>query len=497
VLAALKTGRPVKWEFTRSEQFTAATTRHPMKLTVKLGAKKDGTLTAIQMRAVSNTGAYGNHGGEIIASCLGSSIATYRCPNKKGTGYAVYTNTVPSGAFRGYGATQPAFAVECAIDELARKLGIDPFAMRRTNMIRATDPVQSIWPSPGDSVIGSYGLDQCLDFVEQALKSGRGERKPDGDEWLEGRGVAIHAQDCAPPTEHRSESHLTLLPDGTFHLSVGSAEFGNGIRNVQRQVAAAVLNTRAGAIAMDFVDTDKNPYDTGTFASTGTSVATLGVQRAAEALRDNLLVVASQLSGAPLDQCSLEDGEVRCGDRSLPLRQLYEAAPLREKLHVARKVYASPRTTAFLAHGFRIAVHRVTGEVRILQSVHGFDAGTILNPMQARGQLEGAIAQGIGVALFERMVIDGTGAVINPTFRNYRIPAFADIPRSELFFAKTHDPYGPLGAKPLGEAPIIPVAPALGNALADATGIRFHSLPLSADRIYAPLAELHECPVTP
>jgi CO/xanthine dehydrogenase Mo-binding subunit/aerobic-type carbon monoxide dehydrogenase small subunit (CoxS/CutS family) len=490
VLAALKTGRPVKWEFTRTEEFTAATTRHPMKITVKLGAKRDGTLTAIQVRAVSNTGAYGNHAGEVIASCLGSSIATYRCQNKKGTGYAVYTNTVPSGAFRGYGATQPAFAVECAIDELARQLGIDPFTMRRSNMIRATDPVQSIWPSPGDAVIGSYGLDQCLDFVERALKSGRGEPKPDGVEWLEGCGVAIHAQDCAPPTEHRSECHLALLPDGTFHLSVGSAEFGNGIRNAQRQVAAAVLNARAAAVVMDCVDTDRDPYDTGTFASTGTSVAALGVQRAAEALRDNLLEVASQVSGAPLDRCALEDGRVRCGDRSLSLRELYEAAPLQEKLHVARKAYGSPRSTAFLAHGFRVAVHRVTGEVRILQSVHGFDAGTILNPMQARGQLEGGIAQGIGTALFERMVLDDSGAVVNPSFRNYRIPAFADVPRSELFFADTRDRYGPLGAKPLGEAPIIPVAPALGNAIADATGIRFHSLPFSADRLFAQLAEL-------
>src|SRR5262249_57225437 len=132
------------------------------------------------------------------------------------TVYAVYTNAVPSGAFRGYGATQPAFAVECAIDELARKLGIDPFAMRRTNMIRATDPVQSIWPSPGDSVIGSYGLDQCLDFVEEALKSGRGERMPDGDEWLEGRGGAIHAQGRAPPPEDRPESHPALVPPGTL-----------------------------------------------------------------------------------------------------------------------------------------------------------------------------------------------------------------------------------------------------------------------------------------
>jgi CO/xanthine dehydrogenase Mo-binding subunit/aerobic-type carbon monoxide dehydrogenase small subunit (CoxS/CutS family) len=490
VLAAMKTGRPVKWEFTRSEQFTSATTRHPMKITIKLGAKKDGTLTAMQIHTVSDTGAYGNHGGEVLASSLGSAMATYRCPNKKGTGYAVYTNTVPSGAFRGYGATQPAFAIESAIDELGRKLGIDPFTMRRKNMIRPRDPVHSIWPFPHDGVIGSYGLDQCLDLVEQALASGRGERKPDGPEWLEGRGVAIHGQDCAPPTEHRSEVHMSLLPQGTYHLAVGSAEFGNGIRNAQRQVAATVLNSRAGAVSMDFADTDKTPYDTGTFASTGTSVATLAVQRAAEGLRENLLDLASQVSGVPVEQCGLEDGSVRCGDRSLSLRQLHDAAPLRDKLHVSRKVYGSPRSTAFLAHGFRIAVHRVTGEIRVLQSVQAYDAGTIFNPMQARGQIEGGIAQGIGTTLFERMVIDASGAVVNPTFRNYRIPAFADIPRSEVYFADTHDRYGPLGAKPIGEAPVIPVSAALGNALADATGIRFHSLPFSADRIFSQLAEL-------
>ncbi len=212
VLAALKTGRPVKWEFTRTEEFTAAVSRHPMKITVKLGAKKDGTLTAMEIRNVSNTGAYGNHSGEIIASSLGSCLATYTCSSKKGTGYAVYTNTVPSGAFRGYGATQPSFAVESAVDELARRMGLDPFLVRRKNMIRAHDPVHSIWPFAHDSVIGSYGLDQCVDFVEAALASGRGEPKPDGDEWLEGKGAAIHAQDCAPPTEHRSEAHL-VSPD--------------------------------------------------------------------------------------------------------------------------------------------------------------------------------------------------------------------------------------------------------------------------------------------
>ncbi|MGA3086258.1 MAG: molybdopterin cofactor-binding domain-containing protein [Thermodesulfobacteriota bacterium] len=149
-----------------------------------------------------------------------------------------------------------------------------------------------------------------------------------------------------------------------------------------------------------------------------------------------------------------------------------------------------PRATAFLVHGFRLAVHCVTGEIRILQSVQVCDASTILNPMQARGQVESGIAQGIGTTLFERMVLDDHGAVINSTLRNYRIPAFADITRSEVFFAKTNDPYGPLGAKPFGESPVIPVSAASGNALADATGLRFTSLPFSADRIYGQLAEL-------
>jgi putative selenate reductase molybdopterin-binding subunit len=490
MLAVLKTGRPVKWEFTRTEEFTSTVSRHPMKITIKLGAKKDGTLTAMQIRNVSNTGAYGNHGGEVLASSLGSAMATYRCSNKKGVGYAVYTNTVPSGAFRGYGATQPTFAIESAMDELGRKLGIDPFAVRRKNMLQDHDPVHSIWPAAHDAAMGSYGFDQCFDFIEKALASGRGEKKPEGEAWLEGTGIAAHAQDCAPPTEHRSEAHLTLQPDGTYHLAIGSSEFGNGITNAQRQVAASVLNTRAGNVTMDFADTDLTPYDTGTFGSTGTSVAALAVNRAADALKESLLDIASMLTKMPASECRIENDHVQCGNRSITFKELHATSPFRDKLHVARKAYNSPRSTAFLVHGFRIAVHRVTGEIRILQSVQAFDAGTILNPMQARGQVEGGIAQGIGTSLFERMVLDDTGAVINATFRNYRIPAFADIPRSEIYFADTCDRYGPLGAKPIGEAPIIPIAAALGNALADATGVRFNSLPFSADRIFAQLAEV-------
>jgi len=488
VLGTLKTGRPVKWEFTREEEFIGGVSRHPMTTQIKVGAKRDGTLTAIQLRVVSNTGAYGNHGGETLAASLSQSLQIYRCPNMQGTGYAVYTNIPPSGAFRGYGSSQTVFAVESAMGDLARKLGIDLMQLQRKNVVVPGDAVHSIWEGPSDAEMGSYGLDQCMDFVESALASGRGTTKPDGEEWLEGKGHAIHMHDCIPPTEQRSEAHLNLRADGTYYLTNGFCEMGNGTITSMRQVAASVLNTTASRIELVHADTDKAPYDSGTFSSVGTSVSCKSVNIAADVLKANILHIASAHTGSPLEECRLADDTVVCGTRTIPLTELFAAVPdAHHKLQVMRKAYGSPRTTCFNVHGFRIAVNKITGEIRILQSVHAADAGTILNPMQCRGQVEGAVAQGIGASLFERMVFDANGKMVNPAFRNYRISAFADIPRTEIFFADTYDAYGPLGAKSAGETPIIPVAPALGNALADATGLRFESLPFSADRIFAQL----------
>ena len=491
VLGTLKTGRPVKWEFTREEEFVAGVSRHPMTTRIKVGAKKDGTLTAIQFRVVSNTGAYGNHGGETLAASMSQPLQIYRCENMQGTGYAVYTNIPPSGAFRGYGSSQTVFAVESAMGDLARKLGMDLMELQRKNVVVPGDTVHSIWEGPSDVEIGSYGLDQCMDFVEKALASGRGATKPEGDEWLEGKGHAIHMHDCIPPTEQRSEAHINLRQDGTYYLTNGFVEMGNGTITSMRQVAASVLNTTASRIELVNADTDKTPYDSGTFSSVGTSVSCKSVSIAAEVLKENILKIASDFTLSPLDLCKLVDDAVVCGSRTVPLTELFAGVPdSRHKLQVMRKAYGSPRTTCFNVHGFRVAVNKITGEIRILQSVHAADAGTILNPMQCRGQVEGAVAQGIGSSLFERMVFDGNGKMVNPTFRNYRISAFADIPHTEIFFADTYDAYGPLGAKSAGETPIIPVAPALSNALEDATGLRFDSLPFSADRIFAKLATL-------
>jgi CO/xanthine dehydrogenase Mo-binding subunit/aerobic-type carbon monoxide dehydrogenase small subunit (CoxS/CutS family) len=489
VLATLKLGRPVMWEFTREEQFIGASTRHQMTTHVKLGAKRDGTLTAIQVRVVSNTGAYGGHSGETLAASLGNPLVMYRCPNKKADGYAVYTNMVPGGGFRGYGSSQTTFAIESAMDELARLLGMGPFEIRRKNMIRPGDPMESIWSEPSDVAFGSYGLDQCLDLVETALASGRGSSKPEGDDWVEGTGIALAMLDSGPPTEHRSGAELRLRSDGSYHLAVGSTEMGNGSVTSHRQIAAAVLGSRADRIAIVNADTDLTPYDTGTFASTGTVVAGQAVALAAAALRDNILEFAGRHTGLAPSACRLEDESVVCGTRRIPLTELHDAGTrAAHRFEVRRKAYLSPRTVAFNVHGVRLAVHRVTGQIDILHSVHAADIGRLINPMQCRGQIDGAIAMGFGWALYEKMVYDEHGAMVNPALRNYRIPSFADVPRSEVYFADTHDTIGPLGAKAQGECAINPVAPAVANAVAHATGVRFTHLPLSPERIFDKLS---------
>ena len=309
--------------------------------------------------------------------------------------------------------------------------------------------------------------------------------KPEGDDWLEGTGVALAMLESGPPTEHRSGAEIKLLPDGSYHLAVGSTEMGNGSTTSHRQIAASVLNTRADRIAIINADTDQTPYDTGTFASTGTVVAGQAVEKTALALRDVLIDFASRHFGCKPDDCRLQDDAIICANRKIPLADLHaEGAKVGDRFVVRRKAYLSPRSVGFNVQGVRVAVHRVTGEIMILQSVHAADIGRLINPMQCRGQLDGAIAMGFGWALYEKMVYDANGTMVNPALRDYRIPAFADVPRSELYFADTYDKVGPLGAKAQGECAINAVAPAIANAVANATGVRFPDLPLTPDRIF-------------
>ncbi|MEU8681801.1 molybdopterin-dependent oxidoreductase [Streptomyces sp. NPDC048611] len=482
-LATLDTGRPVSFEYTREEEFTTASPRHPMTLTVKLGAKADGTLTAMQIRNVSNTGAYGNHAGETLFAG-GAAVMIYRCPNKKYDAYSVYTNTVPSGALRGYGMTQPAYAVESAMDELARALHLDPLALRRRNIVRPGDPLLAMEEGPDDVVFTEDGLGACLDLVDEAMAR-TADTPPPGPGWLVGAGVAASLHETAPPTEHLSEAWVTLGDDLVYELAVGTVEFGEGTSTAHVQLAAQQLGTTPARIRLVQSDTDRTGFDTGAFASAGLFVAGNAVLRAAGAVRDRILEFAAAHTGVHLVLCSMDDEGVVCGDRRVSLAELVAAARARGiRFSAARKAYGSPRSVTSNAQGFRIAVHPVTGEIRVLHSVQATDAAVVINPAQVRGQVEGGVAQGIGFVLTEHHHVDADGVMANPDFRNYRLPTYADIPRTEVLLVDSADSVGPLRSKGIAECCINPVAPALANALHDATGVRFRDLPLTPERIY-------------
>ena len=454
-LAVLRTGRPVQLEFTREEEFTAATTRHPMTVTVKVGATRDGTLTGFALDVVADTGAYGNHGPGVMYHSVEEAVTAYRCANKRVDARAVYTNTVPAGAFRGYGLSQTVFAVESAMDELARMLNLDPAEFRRRNLIREGDAPDNASGEPAEVSTASLGVDECLDLVEKALASGRGEVAPPG--WLTGTGLAVALLDTIPPGGHPGRAMVAERPGGGYAAFVGTAEFGNGTTTVHRQLVADVLGCEPADVLVFSSDTDRSGHDTGAYGSTGVVVAGTATVRAARALAE---AIAARTAADSADGKLLE-AEGFCDGLS--------------------------RSVSATVQGFRVAVCPGTGSVRILQSVQAVDAGTVLNPVQLRGQVEGGVAQALGAALFEEVRISPSGVVTTRALREYHVPVLADLPRTEVLFASTRDPYGPHGAKPMSEAPFNPVAPALANAVRDATGVRLASLPLRRDVVFGAL----------
>jgi CO/xanthine dehydrogenase Mo-binding subunit len=423
-----------------------------MRITVTAGARRDGTLTALRLDITSDTGAYGNHAPGVLFHACEESVTAYRCANKRVDARAVCTNTVPAGGFRGYGMSQAAFAVESALDELARRLGLEPAEFRRRNLIRAGDTLVNGSGEPAGISTAVVGWAECLDLVEKALASGRGAPAPTvADGWMTGQGIAVTMLDTIPPGGHEARVRIAEREDGGYRLFVGTAEFGNGTATVHKQLAASVLGCPVDAISLAASDTDQTGHDTGAFGSTGIVVAGTATTRAARALAE-ARAAADPDRGKPLEAEGFCDG--------------------------------TDRSVSFAVQGFRVAVRPATGELRILQSVQAVDAGTVVNPVQLRGQVEGGVAQALGAALFEEVRLGPSGHVTTRELREYHVPVLADVPPTEVYFAGIRDPLGPFGAKPMSEAPFNPVAPALANAIRDATGVRVSSLPVRPDRLF-------------
>lgn len=453
-LATLRTGKPVQWEMTRNEEFTATNSRHAMTIKLKTGVKADGTIIAQDLEVIANTGAYGNHGKTVVFLAGYIPLGLYRCENKRFTGYAVYTNTMPGGAFRGYGATQGTFAMESQIDEIANLLGIDVIEIRQKNLIRPGDVVSIGNSGEHFNLIGSYAVQECFAKVIQSFNYVLGQPPVINGNRRRGVGFAVSMQGSGLCKIHTACVKLSRLADGKYELRTGSVDVGTGSDTTLRQIAAEVLGVTVTDIKIISGDTQLTPFDAGSYASATTYISGQAVKLAAEKLKQK---IASQI---PLSQ---------------------------EIIEIEESYTADEATLTFAVQGVEVEVDIETGKVDVLRCVQAIDIGKAINPKICEGQATGGIAMGIGYALMEELLFDEQGKIINPKLREYRIPTAADMPPMEVFLVEKTDPYGPFGAKGVGEITTNCTAPAIANAIAHATGARLRQLPMTPERVWKEL----------
>ncbi|MHB1525952.1 MAG: xanthine dehydrogenase family protein molybdopterin-binding subunit [Candidatus Dormibacteria bacterium] len=501
---AIATGRPVRVLYSRREEFAASRVRHPMTVRMRSGVTSDGRLLALEMHAIADTGAYGGHGLTVAQAAGHKTLCLYRASAYHFVADAVYTNSPVSGAMRGYGAPQGYFALESHMDEIAATLGLDPLELRRRNHVRRGDydpinlDLSSGVPRPGRH-FRSCGLPECLTRGADAIGWDRPFDRGHGA-IRRGRGMAIAMQGSGVAGSELGGASIKMNEDGSFNVMTGATDIGQGSDTVLAQIAAETLGVELDKIVMHSSDTDIDVFDYGSYASSTTFVSGTGVQRAAEAVRDQILAVAADMTGRPADELRLEGGLIHTATGALPLTMADVAS---ETLYGSRRqqIMASGHASChdspppFHAQFVEIAVDCETGQIRVERSVNVIDLGRAINPQLASGQVEGAIAMGLGFALSEELLLDEHGQVRNPAFVDYKVLSCLDMPAMTTILVEDHEPTGPFGAKSCGEVPINTPGPAVANALFDALGIRLRSLPLTAEKVLAALSSRDHAPV--
>jgi len=494
----LHTKRPAIFSMTRREEFVSSRTRHPMRVRVKLGARRDGTLNALEMEAISNTGAYGAHGLTVLANTGSKTLPLYnKAQHVHFYGQALYTNMPVGGAYRGYGATQGYFPLETAMDELAERLSIDPVQLRIRNHIRVgeTSPIFEKLGEGREGVcqtVKSCELSRCIELGAKRIgwPEKRGRRERSGS-WVHGVGMSVMMQGSGIPLIDMGAATIKMNEDGSFNLLVGATDIGTGSDTILAQIAAEVLGVPLESMIVTSSDTDITPFDVGAYASSTTYVSGTAVQRAAEDVRRQIVNVAAPLLAVSKESLTLSDGCVvsSSGDRvtlaQVCRRAMYES----EQFQIAATASCVPTESPppFLANFAEVAVDTDTGSVRVLHYVSAVDCGVAINPQLAEGQMEGAIINGIGYALTEEMVFSSRGRVRNPSLFGYKIPSATDCPKLDVILVESYEPTGPMGAKSVGEIGINGPIPTIANAIYDAVGVRLHMTPFTPERVLSAL----------
>ncbi len=480
-----KTKKPSKIIFSRYESQIASTPRHEMELHVRLGATKDGIVRGIDLYTLSNTGAYGEHGPTTVGLSGHKSIPLYgKAEAFRFVSDVVYTNHMSAGAYRGYGATQGLFAVESAVNELADKLGIDPFVIRQRNIVHEGD----VMPAYYGQVNTSCALDRCLQAVHDNI--GWDEKYPVrdmGNGKVRAVGMGMAMQGSGITSVDVGSASLKINDDGFYTLSIGAADMGTGCDTILAQIAAEVLECPLDNVTVLGADTDSSPYDSGSYASSTTYVTGKAVEQCAEQLKQKICQVGAGLLGLDEravvfagDAVTSEDGTQRA-----TLAQIAAASQCGSNTALEAVVTHSSEISPppFMVGAAEVEVDLETGEAQVIRYEAAVDCGTPVNPNLARVQAEGGILQGIGMALTENVTYDDRGMPRENSLMQYKIPARNDIGHIHVVFESSYEGTGPFGAKSIGEVVINTPLPAVADAIYHATHKRFYELPITREQI--------------
>lgn len=500
---ARKTGRPVKVVNTREEDFIAGNPRVPMKFDIKVAVKKDGTLLAKDVKLWAGNGGRTVYGPPIMSTACYRIDSLYKIPNVRADGRLAYTNTVPTGCFRGFGNAQSSFALECLLDIVADEIGMDPVELRIKNAYKDGEY------SPHGWFISTSGLAQTL--KQCSIDSGWKEKRAAYKKTRRGIGVAstnhVSGNRGFFQPFDGSSALLRVGEDGQAVLIQGESEIGQGQNTVYAMMAAEAAGLRYEDVSVAQVDTLTGPFGLGSFATRGTTLGGHAAIKAGQDVKNKLLAHAAKMFDLPAEELDIRQGVVFQKGDNKKMADVADVArnymfshggcpATGEGVYIPDTQLPDPKTKmgnispvyCFGTHIAEVEVDVETGLVKVINYWASHDVGKVLNPVALEGQVEGGVVQGIGWALMEDMVTVN-GKLLNPTFLDYRVPGSRDVPDIHVSFVETNDPRGPFGAKGIGEPALNPVAAAVANAIYDAIGIRFKELPITPEKIIKALRD--------
>lgn len=480
-----KLKKPSKIVYTREETFAASNSRHEMKMHVRIGATKDGTIEAIDLYTLSNQGAYGEHGPTTIGLAGHKSLPLYNHVKASRFTYdVVYTNTMRAGAYRGYGATQGQFAVESIINELADELNMDPCEIRFKNMTRENEVLSQYY----NEELNACALDRCLEKAMEMIDYKNKPLRRDMGDFVRGLGVSLSMQGSGISGLDVGSVEIKLQDDGFYTLSIGATDMGTGCDTILAQMVAECMDCDVDQVVTSSLDTDHAPYDTGSYASSTTYVTGMAVVKACEKLRNSILEAAAGFFNVDKEDIEFDGKKINTLDHVHEM-SLAEFADTCFNGGIAKALIASDSHMSptspppFMVGIAEVDVDKLTGEIKVHDYVSVVDCGTVINPNLARVQAEGGIVQGIGMALSEDITYSNEGKMRNRNFLQYKLPTRVDVPSVRVEFESSYENNGPFGAKSIGEVVINTPTSAIASAIKHATGVQVRTLPITAEKV--------------